>query len=359
MPPILASTVATSSPGAITFANNLRIASIAVAVYDYIITLPSEYRLYKTSSRRSLGFILFVLIRYLSIVLFIISATGFFNHHFTPKICSHYGYLAPVFKVFQVMVSQAILGIRAYNIAQRNVWVGRVLIGMYLVVLVLEWFTELFRRIPTMTNGNCVIGTPHPDGAISAWSFYLSAMSFDFLALSISTYYLLKAQATSASAASKLMKILLYDGLIYFVALTGINMVNIFLYRQVDHSIQSSGVNLAYATTWIMSQRILLHVREARAHQTTVIASPPPSLNTLSSSGLRSESQVKREPMHGSLIAEMPDSQTQNPPSTFDVEVRIDRSIIRDARLAFREPNARDPQPIPRSVWDRPRNLHV
>jgi hypothetical protein len=71
MPPILASTVATSSPGAITFANNLRIASIAVAVYEYvaggrfllalvltqysdsyIITLPSEYRLYKTSSRR-------------------------------------------------------------------------------------------------------------------------------------------------------------------------------------------------------------------------------------------------------------------------------------------------------------------
>jgi len=71
MPPIiLASTVATSSPGAITFANNLRVASIAVAAYEYvagrfslalvltqysdsyIITLPSEYRLYKTSSQR-------------------------------------------------------------------------------------------------------------------------------------------------------------------------------------------------------------------------------------------------------------------------------------------------------------------
>jgi len=359
MPPIaLASATNQSSPGAITFANNLRIASIAVAVYDYIITLPSEYRLYKTSSRRSLGFILFVLIRYLSIVLFTISAAGFFNHHFTPEICSHYGYLAPVFKVLQVMISQSILGIRAYNIAQRNVWVGRSLVAMYLAVLVVEWFTELYQRIPMMTKGNCVIGTPHPDRAISAWSFYLVSMSYDFLALSISTYYLLKAHATSASAASKLMKILLYDGLIYFVALTAINMVNIFLYRQVDHTIQSSGVNLAYATTWIMSQRILLHVREARAHQTTVIASPPPSMNTLSLSGVRSEGSLKHEAMRGSLTAELPDS--HNPANTFDLEVHIDRSIIRDARLPFRrEPIARDPQPIPPSSWDRPWNPQV
>jgi hypothetical protein len=63
------STVATSS-SALTVANNLRIASIAVAAYEYVpgsfllsrvvtypsasylITIPSELRLYKTSSRR-------------------------------------------------------------------------------------------------------------------------------------------------------------------------------------------------------------------------------------------------------------------------------------------------------------------
>ena len=63
------STVTTSS-SALTVANNLRIASIAVAAYEYVagsfllsrvvtcpsasclITIPSELRLYKTSSRR-------------------------------------------------------------------------------------------------------------------------------------------------------------------------------------------------------------------------------------------------------------------------------------------------------------------
>ena len=170
---------------------------------------------------------------------------------------------------------------RAYNIAQRNVWIGRTLIATYFVVLVVRHYRFSSPWLPSSygysssgplsyTNGSvskttfitdnsladlpyvsykdkracssflvsvegalkltglclrsgqvrlvppfaaavysppvltiffsCVIGTPHPDRAISAWSFYLSAMSFDFLALSISTYYLLKAQATSASA---------------------------------------------------------------------------------------------------------------------------------------------------------------
>ena len=36
--------------------------------------------------------------RYLSIILIVVSNTGFFYHHFTPNTCSHYFYLAPVFK---------------------------------------------------------------------------------------------------------------------------------------------------------------------------------------------------------------------------------------------------------------------
>jgi hypothetical protein len=64
--------------------------------------------------------------------------------------------------------------------------------------------------------------------------------------------------------------------------LTAVNMMNVFLYRRAGHSIQSAGyifllfkadcsltmcfllsVSLAYAIVWIMSQRILIHVRGA------------------------------------------------------------------------------------------------
>jgi hypothetical protein len=43
-----------------------------------------------------------------------------------------------------------------------------------------------------MTNISCMIENAHPDQPISAWTFYLTAMLYDFVALLISTVYLLK-----------------------------------------------------------------------------------------------------------------------------------------------------------------------
>ena len=36
--------------------------------------------------------------RYLSMTEFVFSGVGFFYHHFPPEVCTHYGYLGPVFK---------------------------------------------------------------------------------------------------------------------------------------------------------------------------------------------------------------------------------------------------------------------
>jgi len=53
------------SQGALAVDAYLRIASMTIIAYDYLFTLPAELRLYKTTSRCSLGFILYVLMRYL------------------------------------------------------------------------------------------------------------------------------------------------------------------------------------------------------------------------------------------------------------------------------------------------------
>jgi hypothetical protein len=121
------------SAAALAADNDLRIASLAMAAYDYLITLPAEYRLYKSANRRSLGFILFVLIRYTSIIVLVVSNVGFFYHGFTPKSCEHYHLAAPALKVVQMMVSQAILGVRTYGIAQSNPWVKRTLLSTYIL----------------------------------------------------------------------------------------------------------------------------------------------------------------------------------------------------------------------------------
>ncbi|KAH9976763.1 hypothetical protein BGW80DRAFT_879721 [Lactifluus volemus] len=246
---------------ALSAAAYLRIASLSIAAYDYIITLHAEYRMYKASDRRKLGLVLFILIRYLSLVTMVVSNVGFFSHSFTARICERYIRVYPVFKATQFFVSHIIMGVRTWNIAHRSTWVGRTISLAFFTAVAFESVAALAHRNSQMTNGNCMSGSTHPTAFFSVWLFYFAATLYDCLTISISTYYLLKLRRAEASAASGLVKILLYDGLMYFVAVAIVNIINIILYRGTDHAIQSSGTSLAYATTWIMSQRIILHTR--------------------------------------------------------------------------------------------------
>ncbi|KAI0262238.1 hypothetical protein BC834DRAFT_829253 [Gloeopeniophorella convolvens] len=188
--------------GAIQTANNLRIASLAIATYDYLWTLPAEYRFYRTWYRGNfrLSLVLFVLIRYSSITVLTLSNVGFFSTGFTAASCNRYYMLPPIFKVPQTMTSQAILGIRAYSISGRNRYPAAVLLSGYVVASTLQWFTNLYhRRViseiekdPMTVLSSCTGASTNPRAFISVWLFYLVAMLYDLLTLAISMGYLLK-----------------------------------------------------------------------------------------------------------------------------------------------------------------------
>ncbi|KAH9177309.1 hypothetical protein EDB89DRAFT_1534968 [Lactarius sanguifluus] len=338
-----AATTVSHSAGALAADNNLRVASLTMAAYDYLLTLPAEYRLYKSSNRRSTGLILFVLLRYSSIVILVLSNVGFFHRTFTPKTCGQYYLVPPAFKAIQIMVSQAILAIRTYGISQRTPWVGWTLILSYIVVVVFQWFSCLYARIPLMIDGNCSAGTTRPQSAISTWSFYLAAMLFDCLTLSISTFYLIRVKIATSST-SQLCKILLYDGIGYLVVLTLTNAANILLYRGFHNVIQNTGASFEYAVTWIMSQRILIHPRDSRADQTSVILSRVPS-----SRAVMSALRFDKGSTHPTRVepGDSPEDECGNTESDFNLQVRVDRSIVVNARAEDECPKDKD------LFWDR------
>lgn len=240
----------------------LRVASLSIAAYDYLITLPAELRFYRSQTdifRPSLGCVLFFLIRYVSIIVMVVSNYGVLATSFTVETCSHYYLVSPVFKVLQTMISQVILGVRTFNIARRQQSVGIILIAAFVITAALEWFTNMYDRIPVLDNGNCTPGNnaAHP----TAWAYYLISMLWDTGALSVSTYYLVRYNTINGRW-SRLIRTMIYDGLGYFLVLTCVNVFNLILYRASDQSVQSAGASLGYVVTWIMSQRILLHLRE-------------------------------------------------------------------------------------------------
>lgn len=240
----------------------LRVAALSVGLYDYLLTLPAEWRLYRaqrTLLRPSIVCILFVLLRYTSILVLVLSNYGFFYHNFSHDSCVQYFLIAPAFKVVQAMISQVILGIRTYNISRRTRWVKFFLISFGIVVATMEWLVTFFSRTIAQDHGNCTTGDIDPHR--TAWTFYVIAMVYDFIVLSIATWQLIRVNTTDRRLA-KLLRLMIMDGLGYFAVLTGANLCNVLLYQTPNKELQSTGSPLGFTMVWIMSQRILIRIQQ-------------------------------------------------------------------------------------------------
>ncbi|KAI1798031.1 hypothetical protein LXA43DRAFT_1088180 [Ganoderma leucocontextum] len=335
----------------------IRIVALSIAFYDYLLTLPAEWRFYRgqRSWRLSPGCILFIAIRsvfisfpplsrlipgsiahrirlsspsYTSILVLVTSSIGFFSHSFTDQSCAKYYMIPGVLKgeylpipnhshmafsmntrsnirtqfvslfslsppIAQTMVSQLILGIRTINISRRAPWVTWTIAVAFTLASSAEGVLNLSNRVPLQgPRGNCVAGNAPP--RLTAWLFYVFAMVYDIITLCISSIYLIDVSPNTGKI-GRLVKIMLADGLVYFVALTGVNVLNLILYRSRDEADQSSGVALGYTLTWIMSQRILIHLRDAAAaHSRTqiVVSRQLPSAHSISHA-MRSQFETK------------------------------------------------------------------
>jgi len=279
----------------------LRIACMSIGFYDYILTLPAEWRFYQSESsffHLSLACVLFILIRYVSIVTIVVSNYGFFSTTFTRQTCQKYYLLAPIFKAIQTMISQVILGVRTFNIARRDRRIGIALLLLYLFSISAEWFVDLFHGTPAVLDlGNCA--SVNSARVLSTWFFYFPVMLYDIVMVTVSTMYLLRYNPLS-SRVERLIRVLIYDGIGYFLVLSVSNVLNLIFYHTTNLETQSAGASIGYTVTWIMSQRILINIREMThpnaQHIEKVIVARPSTLNMQKSvmSGLRSQFGSKR-----------------------------------------------------------------
>ncbi|KAG1789553.1 uncharacterized protein HD556DRAFT_1397531 [Suillus plorans] len=321
----------------------LRVASISVAFYDYVLTLPAEWRFYRSQSsifHMSLACTLFILIRYISIMAIVTSNYGFFSTAYTLQTCQQYYLVAPAFKAIQTMISQAILGIRAFNIARRDRRIGIILLLLYLLSTSAEWFADMFHRTPVVYDGNCTSGDAGK--VLSTWFYYLAVLVYDIVMVTISTVHLLRYNPLS-SRVEQLIRVLIYDGIGYFIVLSAANVLNLILYRTTNIYTQSTGASVGYALTWIMSQRILINIRgmtdpNAQRLENVIVARPTLTAQKKVMSGLRSQFESKSHSKGSSGSKNPVDAElrAQSPRNSNDMElgirVRVERSVVVDYR---------------------------
>ncbi|KAF7337235.1 hypothetical protein MSAN_02276000 [Mycena sanguinolenta] len=251
----------------------LRVASLAIAGYDYLQTLPFELRIWvETWKRRqlTLSSTLFLLIRYVSILALTLSNFSFFYHYFDREGCRRFYVIPSLFKVVQSMVSQAILGLRAYNLSRKSGKIGYSLLSFYIVASSLEWLTTVRNRTMVFTDpiGNC--GSHSPTSAWGGWVSYVVAITYNFVTTVVCIFFLLKMKTSNGSIMSRVTRMMLVDGLWYFVVLTAIQSVNLLFNHLASFSQgvqQNFRASLGYCVTWIMSQRLLIHLYEVSAER--------------------------------------------------------------------------------------------
>ncbi|KIY65879.1 hypothetical protein CYLTODRAFT_399754 [Cylindrobasidium torrendii FP15055 ss-10] len=238
----------------------------------------------------------------------VVSSVGYFSKSFTVESCKHYYMLPVVFKVIQIAVCQIILAIRTYSVSRKNRNVGIVLSVALVIVTALQFFTNIYGRIPLLhEDGACTSGND-PTKLVN-WMFYVWAIIYDILTLSLSTYYLIRG-GSGLKGMTNLVKTMVVDGLGYIVVLTAINILNLILYRTRVPEAQAAGATLGFAFTWIMSQNMLIKIRK--------VVNGSNRMNTVfSSSGGRQRTEIV--------------GATTTPIELDTVQIKIDRSVEVDS----------------------------
>ncbi|CCM04002.1 uncharacterized protein FIBRA_06159 [Fibroporia radiculosa] len=243
---------------------------------------------------------------------------------------------------------------------------------IYIIATTGQWFTNLYSKQPVQNEvrfrvywlqqliygPQLQLGNNHTH-PITTWLFYVIAICFDFTTLCVSTYYLLRYYSPSlpSSRVTRFVKVMIYDGIGYFVILTGTNVLNLVIFNAANGLTRPSGASLGIALTWIMSQRILIHLRDAAAdhrRSTRIITEPLRTAQSVSYA-MRSQFDTKgRINEEFGVIADRPLPRSHSLTDLIDLnneefplQVRVERSVVMD----YDSMHQRESDDAPRAKW--------
>ncbi|KAG9080282.1 hypothetical protein FS749_008066 [Ceratobasidium sp. UAMH 11750] len=263
--------------------SNLRVATFSIAAFDYLQTIPGEIKLYRrqyAQGKVSIVCMLFIAVRYISIVSLVVNGIGFYSTSFDMESCQKFRLIPPITKMLAGLASQGLIFMRTWAISRKSRLVLIVLSALCLVSLPMLIVGNVYKRAPFVKNGSCI--AKQINGTFNSAPLYYGAMSgFDLVACGIATYYLIDRSA--GSVMSRFTKKVLQHGMMYAF---GTTLVNIIVLLGVSHVkyVEKLGAFLSVAVTMIMAQHLVLATQSIRVPppvlEHIVITDRPPTLSS-------------------------------------------------------------------------------
>ncbi|KAF9461087.1 hypothetical protein BDZ94DRAFT_858655 [Collybia nuda] len=259
-------------PQVVVAANYLKIAGASIYAFDYFQTLPAEIRFYrrqKSITQLSIACWLLISVRYLGMAGIMLSMIGGFSTNFTLESCTHFFLSVPVVKVLGAVASQGVFIFRTYAICNRN----RTILNFLLVFGGILSVAEIVAPVVVPRNpklgasGNCI--SDLSKGSTS-WIQYLCQVVFDLVILALTINRLFRGIDMKFVTRSEFTKIFWESQVMYFIAVTIMNILNLIFFIKFNKSSESTMfATLGIAITAIFSSHSSTSTRLLTAPQPT------------------------------------------------------------------------------------------
>ncbi|KAJ7129295.1 hypothetical protein C8R44DRAFT_614484 [Mycena epipterygia] len=239
----------------------VRITSLSILVYDFIVTIPSEFRLYKRQKsllKPSLACIFFVLARYIGLLYICWVSYVFFGRGWTDSSCARVSPVGSVLRGFVSSISAVVFIWRTWAIWGKNryIWVSMIIV---LIPVTVFSYAPGLTQVPVVVDGGCTAVSRKTGPLSFKWTFALGNLVFDTLACVLGSIPLIR---NVRMGSAQMSSFLLADGLGYFVVAVITQALNLSFLLSDDTSKQGTMLTLQTVITSILAQRIITSLAE-------------------------------------------------------------------------------------------------
>lgn len=241
---------------------------VAVAVWDWLTCLQMEwYCIWKKEWSLIKG--LYLWTRYYGILCFSLNL-WLFNANFSEQQCKSLHYVIAATCMWTTLGSEAILAVRTYAFLGKKKWLGFLLGGLLAAETAFLLYVSIagVGQIPPppfpgpdgVIRGPCTASDKPGQHVVSG--FWLAPVAFDLICT-----FLTAAKALTMHrdvTRSPIVQIFVREGVFYFLAVAGVNVLNAAFMFQKNPNLQNINCFLALVLSQVLCCRLVLNLKGAR-----------------------------------------------------------------------------------------------
>ncbi|KAK7001392.1 hypothetical protein R3P38DRAFT_3048904 [Favolaschia claudopus] len=214
------------------------VGTTSILVWDWLSCLPQEWRyIWKSGGGWSPVKVLYCLVRYYTLVVLVVTDICECSHIHMSCVAQHQ--TSSCAQHVRILPGIAVIIDLVYALYQTSRRMGIFLVGLlaaFLGVMVAVPILAV-RYLPSWPGPCIVTGKPSIAGPKFIIAFYASPMAFDMVMTFLTVYKVIEHNRRAGS--SSLMNRIVRDGLLYFFAITSLNLLNVVFFIQRDELIQA------------------------------------------------------------------------------------------------------------------------